>query len=387
MAEKTFKTPSGAEVTESGLLVSGPPTFTQENLSATPTFELPEVTATTPPQEMQAAIGSSANSLNEIIKSLQSQTLPEQNQSFFRKQILSDLEKLSGKTTRTLELEQARGIPEQTKQLQELSNELNMLNAEAQAAQLKAEDMGETTGFVRGEQAQIERQRAVKALTISAQAQAIQGNIALAQSQIDRAVTLEFEPAEQRLKYLQEAYKFNQEDLTRTDKKRSEALGLLINERQRVLDNQKTERSEILKIALKAAEKGASNIVLQGIQGAKTQEEAIKIANESGALKDKILESGEKVAGQIGGMDVSSVTLNAFSGFAPQTASERSDLQTELRNLGLNSETPPDWFKQQAEKQLGQSLTPKRLKELWDEERLPILDMLKNKDSLDFDKL
>lgn len=369
MAEKTFTTPSGAQVTESGLLVSGPPIYNEENLSAAPTFTLPEVSQGTSPKEMQAIVGSNADSLNKIVKSLQAQTLPEQNQSFFRKQILSDLEKIGGKTTRTLELEQASGIPEQDRRLQELTNQLNLLNAEAQAAQLKAEDMGETTSFVRGEQAQIERQRAVRALTIGAQAQAIQGNIALAQNQIDRAVTLEFEPAERRLKFLQEAYKFNQEDLTRTDKKRTEALNLLIGERERILNEQKAERSEILKIALKAAENGVSNLVLQGIQGAKTQEEALRIATEAGAMKEK----------------GSAITLEDAAKFGLPTSlvgKSESELGREL-----DSKIPPEWFRELIEQKTNTSLTSQALSREWEPFRQDVLSSISGGGGLDFENL
>ena len=83
--------------------------------------------------------------------------------------------------------------------------------------------------------------------------------------------------------------------------------------------------------------------------------------------------------GVIGGVDVQDVTLNAFAGLDPQTPSDKAALQTDIRNLGLNEEEPPQWFKEQAEQQLQATITPEKLKELWDEERQPVLDMLKDK--------
>ena len=130
-------------------------------------------------------------------------------------------------------------------------------------------------------------------MPLVAQAQAIQGNIALAQDQIDRTIEIEFEPEERRLTYLTEAYKFNAEDLQRSDSKRADALKLLIEERSRTLTDSKTERSQILGLIPTISANNPSASVIAQIQNSKTYEEALGYAQPYLASRDtQIVEAG-----------------------------------------------------------------------------------------------
>lgn len=254
------------------------PAMTPQSLAPTTALNLPEPPAMTPADTYKAIISAGAGSVDELMKFILASAPQEQTQGDLRTDIMQTIGKLSGKESRTLALEQEKGIPEQTKRLQEINSQVRMINAEAQAETLKAEKLGNTLGFTRGEQAEIDRSRAIKVLPLVAEAQAVQGNILLAQDQIDRTVALEFEPHEKRLTYLEQAYKFNREDLESFDKKRADALGLLIDERRRTIDEAKNDRNQILGLIPEISRNNPPPAVIAQIQKAKTLEEALGIA-------------------------------------------------------------------------------------------------------------
>lgn len=263
---------------------------------------VPDVPETTSAEEMLGITSSSAGALNRVVESLAStaETGTERDQSRFREEILSSLDELSGRGTRQSELEQEADIPGQRERLQELTNQLLALDTESKAIPLRTEEELEgrvSRGVIERESRKRVRQNAIKALTVSAQAQALQGSIALAQSQVDRAITLEFEPKEQRLQYLAQAYEFVREDLQREDKERADRLGFLIDERNRLLEQEKDERKQIFDMSLEVAQGGASNLVVQNIQNAKSFEEAIRIAAENNIFTEQMALREETVGG------------------------------------------------------------------------------------------
>lgn len=275
LAASGLSSPQQANV-QAGL--SAPPTYSPTSLNSPTPVKVPTVPIATSPEALNAITSNSATSLTSIIDQLNKPSESEGTQNALQSEFMKTLESLSGKQERTLQLENQAKLPEQLKQLQTISGQVQGINAEAQAEIIKAESMGDTLGFARGEQGAIERQRAIRVLPLVAQAQALQGNIALAQSNIDRAVQLEFEPQERRLDYLKQAYAFNQDNLSREDKKRAERLNLLIGERERILAEEKTNREGVLGIMTGVAKYGAPQNVINSISKARTVEEAVRLA-------------------------------------------------------------------------------------------------------------
>ena len=287
---------SGLNATQQNAVVT--PTYSTNNLAPTTPLTVPTPPAVTPAPVLQATTTGSADSLAEIIKTLQTPSAVEADSSTARTQIMETLAQLSGKGTKQAELEAQAKIPEQTRQLNELNLSLQALNKEALAAQLQAERSGETLGFVRGEQGEIERQRAIKALTLSAQAQIIQGNIGLAQAQVSRALDLEYEPLTQKLTALKQFYEFNKDTLDREDKKRADNLNLLISERNRILADEKANREQIYKTGVEVSRYGADQTLVQKIFNSKTREEADALASPflSKEYLDKRTKEDEQLA-------------------------------------------------------------------------------------------
>lgn len=207
----------------------------------------------------------------------------EQTQIDLRRELLNTVNTLSGKNEATIQAENAAGLPEQNKQLQEYANRLTSLRNESLAIPLQIQEQFTGTGATVGGAEPIQtsklRQNAIQALSVSAQAQALQGNIALARQQIDRSIQLQFEPEERKLAFLQQAYQFNREDLERTDKRRAENLKIQLDERARLIQDQKEERRGIENIMATVASFGGSQDVVNAIRNERTVQGAIAVAS------------------------------------------------------------------------------------------------------------
>jgi len=234
-------------------LGTGINTINTSQLAPSGSLNLPSFPQTNP-QELMGTI----KSIPEIMTN---QVLPEQQlQDTFRGEILRSLDTLGGRGEATIKAEEAAGIPTQQKQLMELSSGIRSLQAEALAIPLQIQEeftgRGATMGGAEPIQTSRLRQNAIKSLSLSAQAQAVQGNIALAQQQVDRAIELEFAPEERRLNWLKQAYEFNREDLDRASKERADKQRVELEERTRLLDAAKQDRQSRDTLGIKLAELG-----------------------------------------------------------------------------------------------------------------------------------
>lgn len=212
-------------------------------------------------------------SLAEITAGIDTPSETEKTQNTLMSSILESVSKITGRKTAQLQEENNRGIPQMQTQLQDYTNQINALQAEAKAIPLQiqneSEGRGRTAAGVAPIQADRLRTNTIRALGLSAVAQTIQGNIALAQSQADRAVELEFGPEEAKLDYLREALKMNGEILSREDQKRVTKMNAALDERSRVLSERKEDKSIILGWAAEAAKNGAPSVLVsQALQAA-----------------------------------------------------------------------------------------------------------------------
>jgi len=176
---------------------------------------------------------------------------------------------------RKAELETGAGIPDLSKTLNELITSIRQNNAGAFSASQSQEDRMAPTFAISGSQAQIERQRAVKNYGLAAAAEAVQGNIALANANVQRALDAEFKPLEAMIAYQKFLYDANRDELDREDKQRSEKLRIALDERTRILETQKSEREAAYNVLNVAAKYGAPASVLNAISGAKNYSEAV----------------------------------------------------------------------------------------------------------------
>lgn len=199
----------------------------------------------------------------------------EKTQKSISERILASTEKVFGREEAQVREEAEAGVPELNKRLNEINGQIRQLQATALANQEKALESGETLSFAAGEAQRVARNDAIKAMSLSAIAQTIQGDLALALETANRAVDLEFAPIEKELAILSKSYELNRDLLTRADSKRAEALGIALTERSRILSERKEEKSQIYSIAMEAAKMGADTATVNKILGAKTTNQAL----------------------------------------------------------------------------------------------------------------
>lgn len=211
-------------------------------------------------------------------------------------QLMEGVGAMANKSARKAEYEKQAGLPEYQKQLNDINGQLAALNAEARSAQLDAQGKPIANSFINRQVDAIERERTVKALGLSAIASTLQGNIALANDTVERALSAEFDPIASRIEYLKTALELNKDKMTRAEKARADAQAVQLKEYELQLDAQKEEKKNVYSVMLEAAKNGADAATLNAIRNAKTAEEAISAAGASLSKSDELLSVTEAQA-------------------------------------------------------------------------------------------
>jgi hypothetical protein len=210
---------------------------------------------------------------------------------------------LVGQSAYRTEQEEIQDIAGLTKTRTDLANQMKILQNEAlaipQQMQLSAEGRGMTAGGLAPLQASKLRENSIKALTISALLEASNNNLATANDLVDRAVKAKYDPIKEEIDAEMANLRLIIEspDYTIADKNRAQAQLDAQNAKKKAVDGQEAEQKEIWDIATTAAKNGADALTLQKIQQAKTKEEALQVAQESGAFQtDEVLSVAEAKA-------------------------------------------------------------------------------------------
>jgi uncharacterized glyoxalase superfamily protein PhnB len=238
------------------------PSSPSTTLDATKLGQTPQMQLPVAPQDTTNYAGMIASiPTYQEIQSQITQTNPaEQTADDLIQRILGTSQKLGGKTEAQLQAENTSGLPQFQTQLRDITSQLGGLQKEALAIPLQIQQESQGRGVTAGGVAPIQtgrlRENAIKSLSLSAIAETLQGNIANAQATADRAVQLEFAPLENELKTLQTAYEMNKDILARQDRKQAKALEFQLQERQRILDEQKEDKKTIFAWASEASRLG-----------------------------------------------------------------------------------------------------------------------------------
>jgi hypothetical protein len=155
--------------------------------------------------------------------------------------------KLAGKTDAFKAAEQKYGVDDSIKKLQELNLMIAQRTGEYDKAIQGREGQAIPIEFITGQQAAIQRQKAVEIGALAAQQQALQGNLQLSEQLAERTVNLQFEPIEQQIKATQAFLDLNSDSLSREEKKQATAMQYMLTQKQAQLDQQKELRTEFIK--------------------------------------------------------------------------------------------------------------------------------------------
>lgn len=195
---------------------------------------------------------------------------------------------LQGRGAAQLAAEAKARIPEQQQDLNNVMAQINTLNQDALAEQIKIEGKPIASEFASRQIGAVERARTVKVLGLSAVASALQGNIALARDYATKSVDAQFKPLEDELATLSQQLEFNKDNFTRSEKARADKLMIALDERKRVLDEEKTKRNEISSIALEAAKNGADGETINAIMNSGDLSSALGTARSALAKKNGV---------------------------------------------------------------------------------------------------
>lgn len=158
-------------------------------------------------------------------------------------------------------------------------DELNLQSAQLQGSYLQgvtnAEGQTIPMQFITGQQAQMQRQYAIKAASIALEQQAIQGNITNAKQIAQEMIDLEYGDIETQIAQQKDLINLNYQDLTTSEKKRADALNYALGQEQARINEEKQTKTDISNIMIKAAENGADQATLDKIRKATTVFDAI----------------------------------------------------------------------------------------------------------------
>ena len=303
-SSSTFTTPSGAVVDVYGNTLSNPSQITTSNTA----------------DNNYAAI---VQGITQNLSNSQQQNQDIQNR---QDEITTNLKdrytQLLGKTAFQQQQENILGIPQLQKDIQELTTQINSIGNETQAQQLALQNAsigrGVTAGGLQPQEDAIARNNAVKALSLSAQLSAKQGNLAIAQQQVTRAVDLQYAPIEQDIKAKLQLIDINKDTLTASQKKIADATAQQLQAQLSQVAAQKDVSSQVGQLIITASQNQAPNNVLadaqkqssvagaaQALSGYLGKNTDIVNANGRQILINK--NTGQKIS------DLGASPLNAFS--------------------------------------------------------------------------
>lgn len=228
------------------------PVLKPTQITPTTNLSIPKPTTETSLNKADASVAGAITSGNNIQSYLDKLTPPASStpESTAAKALTDRLTELYGKDTGKASAlsaaEQSAGLPAMQKQLQDITNSINVKNAEYEKLNTDIAGNPIPLGLIRGEQAQVRLQQASEINLLSARAQAMQGNISLAQETAAKAVDLKYAAIEDEIKAKERQLQVIQPLLSAEERKIADAQQLSLDEqRQSILDQKNAQITNI----------------------------------------------------------------------------------------------------------------------------------------------
>lgn len=155
----------------------------------------------------------------------------------------------------------------------QLTGEITKFDTETDQINSNIESQPVSMGLIRGQQAEVQRQRAIlrqgKTADLTstiALAQAYQGNATLGMELATRAVNLKYQPIQANIDTVRTQLDFAKETMSKADQTRAQVINLLLDDRQKALDIRRENDLKIQEIAIQAASKGAPLDIVNAIK-------------------------------------------------------------------------------------------------------------------------
>lgn len=231
------------------------------------------------------------------------------------------------------------GVLEQQRIVGDLTAQLNQITAQGQASQLQVVGQGRgiPEAIIGGQQAQIARETAIQALPVSAQLNAAQGNLAMAEQNLNTLFKIYLDDATNRYNY---KTKINEAIYNFADKQAQAKLTTLQKKQDREYADEKDFLSMKENLSLAALKNGASQKTLKNILDSKDRAEAFFAAQ--GSLSAPSGGSSAPTVKTINGIDMQwnprTGTWDAINPEGQAEANQKSlDQLTFLRNTAAEA--------------------------------------------------
>lgn len=292
--------PSGLQM-PAGYAASSP-VITPESLQTPTPITLPQpVNDQTATNGMIAGATQTSKSITDYIKELTPPVTAEQTQSdTLSKQLMDLVGQDTGKASALSTAETAAGLPDLKKQLSDINGQITVKNADYNAAFNSLENTPQQIASVVGsKQQQLQRTQASEIGMLTARAQALQGNITLAQDTAAKAVDLQYSAIEDQIAVKQAQLKILEPILTKQEKVQADALNRKYEEQKIAIAEQKANQKAIQEMILNAAAQQAPADLVNAASKATTPLEATKILGKYSGdfLKYEMLKEQIKTEG------------------------------------------------------------------------------------------
>lgn len=208
----------------------------------------------TAPVGVATAVG--AQTVNGINQTLANQVGPVESTSNALTQRISDLLNQTGGQGQALATaEQANGVNDLKTQLQNISGEINNITAQKNALNVDIQGKPITMSSIVGAQAQANAVLDARIFTLTAQANALQGNIQLAEQNAQKAVDLQYAPILEELKIKQAQLELIAPQLSKEEAARAAALKQQYDEQQKQIAETKSTQKELSQFTLDSMSK------------------------------------------------------------------------------------------------------------------------------------
>jgi hypothetical protein len=220
--------------------------------------------------------------------------------------ILDAMNALVGKAGDTATAYQNTGATDAANTITQLAAQSKSLQAEASAVPIQTQQRNSNTGAtdagVAPQDTGALRNNALKALSLSQQADIAQGNYTVAKDKADQIINLKYAPIEAQQAALQKQYDLNKDSLSAIDSKRTEALQANITLQSQQTAQAKQNETDAQAIKLEAAKAG--NVP------ASVMDALSKTTNPTDALKLAAPYLGNSLANQLQRANIEKINLD-----------------------------------------------------------------------------
>lgn len=185
-----------------------------------------------------------------------------------------------GRTEAVKQAQETYDLSGNIKNVQKIMPQIAQTQAAYDAYSVGLEGKTASASSIYGRQALAQRQKAVELAGLSAVAQSYQGNIELANNTAKNGIDALYKPQEDYIANLKDQLASIESDLTREEKTRANSLQMVLDERARLIEEEKEEKQNISNLALSVAEKGVDSSIVTSIMNSKNYADAIKIGGE-----------------------------------------------------------------------------------------------------------